>query len=64
MKTKKARAGTQAGKELQRLSYLKPAEQSILKLRLGELLLFGDRSKKLFWPLLDIMITQYIEAKH
>ena len=55
--------GRPAGKELQRLSYLKPAQQSNLKFEIGTLLLFGDKQQKLFWPLLDVMLRQYFTVK-
>ena len=60
MKTKKAEAATPAGNVRQTLSDRKPAQQSRLKLQIAELLLFGDNNQKQFWPLLDIMLQQYV----
>ena len=62
MKTKKASAGTPAGNKLQIKSYRGIPKMSTTNLKesIGEILLFGDKRQKSYWPLLDVMLRQYV----
>ena len=49
--------------ELHCEAYRKSAQLSMLKLHIGEVLLFGDKQQRPFWPLLDVMLRQYFTLK-
>jgi hypothetical protein len=54
-----------AGKNLsQDKSYRRPILLSNLKLRIGELLLFGDKQNRETWNLFEVLLTQHIEIKY
>lgn len=65
MKTKKAAMLPAAGKiKLHDEAYQKAESLSSLKLQIGELLLFGNKQRKEFWSLFEILLIQYIELKY
>jgi hypothetical protein len=65
MKRKNAAAcGTAATlNELHCGPYPKPAPLSSLKLFMGELLLFGNKRRKVFWPFFDAALRQYVDLR-
>lgn len=59
---KKAAAGTAAKKnELHNKAYRKPVPLSSLKTLIGELLIFGNKERKEFWQLFEVLLTQYVQ---
>ena len=60
-----ARLGQQAASktELHKRTYPKDTPLSILKLGIGELLLFGNTSQKVFWPFFNAILRQYIDLR-
>ncbi len=59
---KEAAAGTAAKqKERQQTAYRTTAVLSSLKLLIGGLLLFGNKDQKVFWPLFDATLRQYVD---
>jgi hypothetical protein len=65
MKTKKATVLPAAGKsELRIEPYQKSEPLSNLKLKIGELLLFGNKQHSEFWSLFEVLLIQYIELKY
>ena len=64
MKTKKAAVAAAAKHyESQNRPYLKSDSASSLRLLIGELLLFGNRRRKVFWPFFDAILRQYIDLR-
>jgi hypothetical protein len=62
MKTKMTAAETAATKiKLLIEPYQKSEPLSSLKIQIGELLLFGDKEKKVFWPFFDAMLRRYFD---
>lgn len=55
-----ARLGQQAASktESHKETYPKDTSMSSLKLAIGELLLFGNRQQKEFWPLFEALLVQ------
>lgn len=54
--------GRPAGRmKLQNRAYPKPAPLSSLKVFIGELLLFGNKQQKEFWPFFEVLLAQYIQ---
>ena len=63
MKTKKAAVLPAAGtNKLHAIAYRTPALPSGLKLAIGELLLFGDKQQRAFWPLFEAMLVQFYQG--
>lgn len=61
MRTKKAVVGTAKKYEAQNRTYPKTTQLSSLKVFIGELLLFGDRKRKEFWQLFEVLLTDYVQ---
>jgi len=63
MKTKEAAVLPAAGtNKLHAIAYRTPALPSSLKLAIGELLLFGDKQQRAFWPLFEAMLVQFYQG--
>jgi hypothetical protein len=60
---KKAAADTAAKKnKLHNKAYPQSAQQSRLKTLIGEILLFGNKQRKEFWELFEVLLTQYVQS--
>lgn len=64
MKREKAVAGTTA-KYDERLNkeYLSVKSLSTLKIIIGGLLLFGNKERRAFWPLFDVLLRQLVDLR-
>lgn len=49
---------------LQSESYQNSTSVSTAKLQIGELLLFGNKERKEFWKLLEVLLNQYFELNY
>jgi hypothetical protein len=59
-----AAAPTTAPKiNLQSKPYQKTSQVSSLKLQIGELLLFGNKQRREFWSVFEILLMQYWEER-
>ncbi len=63
MKTKKAVVGTAKKNELRNKAYPKAESLSSWKMLIGGLLLFGNKSQKVFWPFFDATLRQYVDLR-
>jgi len=48
---------------LRNKAYLQVESLSTLEMLIGRLLLFGNKSQKVFWPLLDATLRQYVDLR-
>ena len=64
MKMKKAAVLPAAGtNKLHTIAYRSAPPVSSLKILIGGLLLFGNKSQKVFWPFFDATLRQYLDLK-